>query len=339
MGYVGDFNTNVVYNKKFTTVSAGGTASTLLNPTAAIYPDASTTEITAGITITTDFDGIIGYNNFQVDFSQSASYAAGGNYNAMLLGGTAGGNYLRGYEIFDFSIRNRYGAAGATATIDANVISIDGKLTTGNNATLNLKQLSIINSAGSALVAQSTGGNGSGILATGHETGSGILGQGGNTASGISGIGGITSGAGIAGEGQGNQAEGIVGSAEPGSNGYGIAAYGDGSGDGIIALGGVSGVDIRGNLAGTVSSLSVGERNEVADAFLNRDMSIGTDSGTSIIRTTRQALRFLRNKWGSITTGGTFAVYKEDDVTESWVGTVASTSSANPIIGVDPAGP
>jgi hypothetical protein len=35
----------------------------------------------------------------------------------------------------------------------------------------------------------------------------------------------------------------------------------------------------------------------VADAILNRDMSTGTDSGSTTVRTVRQALRFLRNKW------------------------------------------
>jgi hypothetical protein len=65
--------------------------------------------------------------------------------------------------------------AGGAGTVDANIVSIDGQLTTGNNATLNLKKLNIVNSAGDALVATSSGGNGSGIKATGEGTGSGML--------------------------------------------------------------------------------------------------------------------------------------------------------------------
>ena len=42
---------------------------------------------------------------------------------------------------------------------------------------------------------------------------------------------------------------------------------------------------------------STTEKNAYADSLLNRDMSIGTDSGSSTVRTVRQALRMLRNKW------------------------------------------
>lgn len=53
--------------------------------------------------------------------------------------------------------------------------SIDDELTSGNNATLNLKQMSIQNSSGDAFIAQSTDGNGYGIKAIGHGTGNGIV--------------------------------------------------------------------------------------------------------------------------------------------------------------------
>lgn len=74
-----------------------------------------------------------------------------------------------------------------------------------------------------------------------------------------------------------------------------------------------------------------------ADALLNRDMSVGTDSGSSTVRTVRQALRFLRNKWAIA--AGALTVYKEDDSTASWTGTVTTDGSALPITGEDPAGP
>lgn len=73
-----------------------------------------------------------------------------------------------------------------------------------------------------------------------------------------------------------------------------------------------------------------------ADALLDRDMSVGTDSGTTTFRTARQALRFLRNKWSI--TGAALTVFKEDDATASWTGTVSTDAAAIPIIGNDPAG-
>jgi hypothetical protein len=75
---------------------------------------------------------------------------------------------------------------------------------------------------------------------------------------------------------------------------------------------------------------------ENADALLNRDMSTGTDDGSSTVRTVRQALRFLRNKFAI--SGGTLTVYKEDDTTTSWTGAV-TTTAGDPVSAVDPAGP
>lgn len=75
--------------------------------------------------------------------------------------------------------------------------------------------------------------------------------------------------------------------------------------------------------------------NEVADAILNRDMSTGTDSGSTTVRTVRQALRFLRNKWSI--SGTTLTVTKEDDSTSSWTSTVTATPGADPITANDPA--
>lgn len=73
-----------------------------------------------------------------------------------------------------------------------------------------------------------------------------------------------------------------------------------------------------------------------ADALLNRDMSTGTDSGSTTVRTVRQALRFLRNKWSI--SGGTLTVLKEDDSTSSWTASV-STTAGDPVSSIDPAGP
>lgn len=99
--------------------------------------------------------------------------------------------------------------------------------------------------------------------------------------------------------------------------------------------------DKTGYTASTVSdktgyALTSGERNSVADAILDRDMSTGTDSGSTTVRTARQALRALRNK--VVISAGTATVYKEDDTASSWTAAVTTDASANPITAVDPAG-
>jgi pimeloyl-ACP methyl ester carboxylesterase len=88
--------------------------------------------------------------------------------------------------------------------------------------------------------------------------------------------------------------------------------------------------------AGDAMALTAGERNSTADAFLNRDMSTGTDSGSTTVRTVRQALRFLRNKWSIA--AGTLTVTKEDDVTASWTAAI-TTTAGDPVSASDPAGP
>lgn len=88
---------------------------------------------------------------------------------------------------------------------------------------------------------------------------------------------------------------------------------------------------------GSAMTLTSGERSSIADALLDRDMSTGADSGSTTVRTMRQALRFLRNKWAIA--AGTLTVYKEDDATSSWTAAVTTDGTAQPIVSNDPAGP
>ena len=99
-------------------------------------------------------------------------------------------------------------------------------------------------------------------------------------------------------------------------------------------------VDTAATLADTGTDgvvISSTTANQIADAFLNRDMSTGTDSGSTTVRTPRQALRALRNK--SAVAASTLTVYKEDDSTASWTAAVTGTAGADPITAIDPAGP
>lgn len=75
----------------------------------------------------------------------------------------------------------------------------------------------------------------------------------------------------------------------------------------------------------------------MSDNLLDRDLSLGTDSGNATFRTTRQALRFLRNRW-VMTTTGTLTIYKEDDVSTSWTSSVSTNSNAVAVVSIDPAG-
>jgi hypothetical protein len=93
-----------------------------------------------------------------------------------------------------------------------------------------------------------------------------------------------------------------------------------------------------GSLLTTTSAIGITTTNyiDMADTFLDRDMGLGIDSGSATTRTTRQALRFLRNKW-IVSTASTLTVYKEDDTAVSWTSNVSSLAGADPIVGSDPA--
>jgi len=89
----------------------------------------------------------------------------------------------------------------------------------------------------------------------------------------------------------------------------------------------------------SAAALATDAVEEIADGILDRNMATGTDSGTTTIRTVRQALRVLRNKVTVVAgTPTTATVYKENDVTQSWTAEV-TTTAGDPISAIDPAGP
>lgn len=118
--------------------------------------------------------------------------------------------------------------AAATPTVagvpEVDMTHLNGGATSGNNATLHLAKLNIVNSGGSAIVAQSSGSNGHGLELIGNGSGEGLSATGGATGHGAGFVGGATSGAGI--------------NATAPTSGDGIDALGGGSGVGLRATGG-----------------------------------------------------------------------------------------------------
>jgi len=160
---------------------------------------------------------------------------------------------------------NVVGSVGSvSAIVTANLTQIDGLATTGNNATLNLKKLNIVNDSGTAFVAESTGGDGHGIFAHGSTKDSaGILSKGGFSSG--------TAGTGIA---------AVSGSESLIDTGNGFLCVGSASGNGIYAAG-PNGIvangsnndgrndfvgDIAGNVTGSVGSLDNQAKTDVRTA-------------------------------------------------------------------------
>lgn len=142
--YHGDFRLGDTLDIKFCTVSTTGAPTTLAGtPSVAAYPGNSTTEITAGITLTVDFDARTGMHNVRVVATSGNGYATATNYTLVITSGTVGGTSVVGYCVGSFSIENRSALMPATAArtlivsaagaADADAVMISNDATAANN--------------------------------------------------------------------------------------------------------------------------------------------------------------------------------------------------------------
>jgi hypothetical protein len=111
---------------KFCTVATTGVPTTLAgSPSVAAYPDNSATEITAGITLTVDFDSRTGLNNVHVVATEANGYAPGIKYILVITAGTVSGSSVVGYVVGEFTVQNKIsgiadgvcGAGGSASSI------------------------------------------------------------------------------------------------------------------------------------------------------------------------------------------------------------------------------
>ncbi len=117
MSYLGDVRLGDTLDFKFTTVQTTGAPFTLAgSPVISAYPANSTTQLTAGITLTVDFDGVTGLHNVRVVASGGNGYAAGTNYEMVITTGTVNSVSAVGYVVGTFSIQNRTGVLATQLT-------------------------------------------------------------------------------------------------------------------------------------------------------------------------------------------------------------------------------
>src|SRR3990170_7798991 len=117
MAYRGDIRLGETIDFKFTTRSFSTGAPTTLagTPVISAYVGNSVTQITAGITLTVDFDAVTGLHNIRVVATSGNGYAAGSNYSLVITTGTVGGSSVVGYVVGEFSIEARSAVRPTTA--------------------------------------------------------------------------------------------------------------------------------------------------------------------------------------------------------------------------------
>jgi hypothetical protein len=119
MVYLGDFAAAAVVDFMWSSNNGSGASITrTTNGTISVYKGNSTTQSTAGVTDTEDFDSLTGIHHCRIDTSaDGAFYAAGSNFMVVLSGATIDGQAVNAV-LAHFSIQNRY--------LGANVIQWNG---------------------------------------------------------------------------------------------------------------------------------------------------------------------------------------------------------------------
>lgn len=115
--YTGDIRLGETLDIKFCTVNTSGVPTTLAgSPVVSAYVGNGTTEITAGITLTVDFDARTGLNNVRVVASSGNGFATDTNVQLVITTGTVSGASVVGYVVGTFSIEARSAVMPTTAT-------------------------------------------------------------------------------------------------------------------------------------------------------------------------------------------------------------------------------
>lgn len=93
-------------------ITIGGTAA------CEVYKDGGGTQITGGITVTEDFDGVVGLHKVVID-TTNASYTVGSDYHIVVSVGTADGVSIVGASIGHFYLAPKQQVFGSVAASPA----------------------------------------------------------------------------------------------------------------------------------------------------------------------------------------------------------------------------
>jgi len=110
MKHLGNLVFGQIIDFKFPTHKADGTPITLAGtPVVKVYKgNATNTEVSTGVTLTVDFDGVTGLNHVRIDTSAAAFYAVGNDYSVVITTGTVDGISVVSTVLATFSIENRF---------------------------------------------------------------------------------------------------------------------------------------------------------------------------------------------------------------------------------------
>ncbi len=108
MASLGDFDAGATLYFKFTTFrpSTGAPFTLAGTPAVSVYKDAGTTQSTAGVTLTADFDAVTGLNHVAIDTSADGTfYAVGSFFDVVVTTGTVDSVSAVGVVVGRFTLR------------------------------------------------------------------------------------------------------------------------------------------------------------------------------------------------------------------------------------------
>jgi len=349
--YIGDFSIGSTIDHYFTTrrFSTGATFTLAGTPAIAAYENNSTTEITAGITLTVDFDSRTGLNQIRIVATGANGYTAGRSYYLVVTAGTVDSVSVVGEVIGSFTLERdtafaRLGApAGASISADIASIQTDtDNIQTRLPAALVSGRMDSSTGAmaanvltASALAADASAEIADAIWDEDIVAAHGTTDTAGRALRTLDAISDRTNNANL------NAVLGV-----PDSAGVSVtsdtddiqtrlpAALVGGRMDSNVQAMANAVIDSTKFAASAIDSaaLATSAAQEIADELLKRDMSAVTGEAS---RSPLNAFRAIRNKVSEAS--GTVTVTKEDDLTSAWTASVTRTAGLNPISAVDPA--
>lgn len=116
MAYAGDIRLGTTIDRKFATVNQFGVPTTLAgSPVISAYIGNDLVQLTAGITLSVDFDGVTGLHNVRVVATSGNGYATATDVTLVITVGTVNSISVVGMVVGSFSIENRSGLMPTTA--------------------------------------------------------------------------------------------------------------------------------------------------------------------------------------------------------------------------------
>lgn len=105
MSALGNFTLGTTIYAKFTTVTTTGAPTQLAGtPVVSVYENDDNTQITSGVTLNVDEDGVTGLNQLVIVATAANGFQVGGFYDAVITTGTVGGTSVVGYTVANFTI-------------------------------------------------------------------------------------------------------------------------------------------------------------------------------------------------------------------------------------------